>query len=229
MSTTAVAAQQEIMLRHDISDQKILLQLLKVKKHQMALDIFELIETFNEFKRAGPGDKLYALQDIGHLRQQLFTIDYGKDKHQVFLDFLIPCLKLAKSGHALSNRQFDILSRLAGVMGLQVEFQKVPPGDDSEFISHRTQEDGSRDSSTSLRVHAEDIEMFKESIDYVADKDVRIFGPQDNEETGHRISPLSKKYSQGRIPNIFKVPTSIDLEEMIRVAYQDLANQLCLD
>lgn len=70
VSTTAIAAQQEIMLRQEIRDHKILLQVLEVKKHQKAIDIFELIEAFSDFKCDDPRDKLYALQDIGHLRQQ---------------------------------------------------------------------------------------------------------------------------------------------------------------
>lgn len=229
VSTTAIAAQQEMMLRQGIRDFKILLQLLEVKKHQEAIDIFELIEAFSDFKCFDPRDKLYALQDIGHLRQQLFTIDYGKDKYQVYFDFLTACLSSISSGHALGDQQFDILARLAQAMGLQVTFQVLPPEVRSESVTQGVQGNGGKDSATSLQIRFEDIEIFNESIDYVADEHVRIFGPRYDKKTGKHVSPFSEEVFQGRIPNVFKVPASVDLKEIKRMALQDINKRLNRD
>lgn len=114
-------------------------------------------------------------------------------------------------------------------MGLQVEIQKVPPEDESEFVSHGMQENGGRDSATSLQARAEDIEMFKKSIEYVANEEVRIFGPQYDEETGQRVSPFSEKYFRGHFPTVFRVLASVDLEDITKMAKQDLDKRLGLD
>jgi hypothetical protein len=225
-STTAVTAQQEIMLRQEIRDHKILFQLLEVKKYQAAIDIFELIEAFSDFKCADPRDKLFALRDIGHLRKHLFTIDYSKNVHQVYQDFLISCLK---SGDTMTSRQFDILSSLARAMGLQVDIQPVPKEAASDSTSHIAQETSRSNTLAPTQVRAQDLEMLKESMEYVAAEDIRIFGPRYDKETGFHVSPFSKKHVQGRIPTIFRVPVSVDLAEMTKMAHENLAQRLGKD
>jgi hypothetical protein len=225
-STTAVTAQQEIMLRQEIRDHKILFQLLEVKKYQEAIDIFELIEAFSDFKCADPRDKLFALQDIGHLREHLFAIDYSKNVHQVYQDFLVACLK---SGGTMASRQFDILSNLARAMGLQVEIQSLPKQIKSDSASRIAQATSRSDGPLPTQVRAQNLEMLRESMDYVADEDIRIFGPRYDKETGQHVSPFSKTHVQGRIPTIFRVPTSVNLEEMTKMAHQSLAQRLGKD
>ena len=227
ISTTAIATHQELMLRQEIRDRKILLQLFKVKQDQDSLDIFDLIEAFSDFKCADPRDKLYGLRDIGCLRQQLFTVDYSKDAHEVYHDFLIECFRLANSGAALSNRQFDIMSKLAKVMGVQVDFQKitVKMRPNSAYMPCK----GSRGSATSLQVRVEDIEMFKESLEHARNKDVRMFGFQYEEDTGDRISPYAKLGSDYWTPNVFWIPDSVDLNEVAKIAHQHLPERLGID
>lgn len=219
ISTTSAAAQQELALRQEIRDRSgFLLQLLEVKKHQDATDIFELVEAFSEHKCADPRDKLYALQDIGHLPKQLFTIDYSKSKHQVYLDFLATCLKSAESGHTLSERQFDTLLRLGRAMGIQVEVQVGPADDNAEDVQ--------AEAADLVLLLKESLTKLRESINYVGNRDVLIFGPRYDKKTGHRVSPLSKEAVRGRIPTTFRVPASVNLADISRMAKQDLSRRI---
>lgn len=226
LSTTSVAAQQELGLRQEIRDRcGILFQFLEVKKHHGETDIFDLIEAFSSHKCADPRDKLYALQDIGHLQKQLFTIDYSKSKHQVYLDFVTTCLDSEKTGHSLSERQFDIMLRLGRTMGIQVDVQ-IDPAEDA---SGSTNVGDAQAEAADLVLSKESLRKLRESIDYVGNQDVLVFGPRYDKETGHRVSPLSKEVSRGRIPTTFRVPASVDLAEISRTATQDLSRRMGAD
>lgn len=223
ISTMSVAAQQELALRQEIRDRSgFLFQLLEVKKHHGATDIFDLIEAFSEHKCADPRDKLYALQDIGHLQKQLFTIDYSKSKFQVYLDFLTTCLNSAETGQTLSERQFDILLRLGRTMGIQVEVQI----DSAEDGSGSNNAGDVQVEAADLGLLKESLVKLRESINYVGNRDVLIFGPRYDKETGHHVSPLSKEAVRGRIPTTFRVPASVNLAEISSTAKQDLSRRI---
>lgn len=52
-----------------------------------------------------------------------------------------------------------------------------------------------------------------------------IFGPRYDEETGHRVSPLSHEAFRGLIPTRFRVPACLEFEEMKRAALQSLSRR----
>lgn len=221
-STTSEAAQKELMLRQEIRDRsEILFQLLEVKKHRDSTDIFELIEAFSSHKCADSRDKLFALQDIGHLQRQLFTIDYSKSKNEVYSDFVGTCLNSSKIGYTLSERQFDVLLRLGQTMGIQVEVQYGPAGTRSGSIAPDVEAE-----AVEIILPKEAAEKLTESIDYVKDRDVLTFGPRYDKETGHRVSPLSHEAFRNRIPTIFEVPASVNLKDISKTAKKDLYRRL---
>lgn len=221
-STTSEVAQKELMLRQEIRDRsEILFQLLEVKKYRDSTDIFDLIEAFSAHKCADPRDKLYALQDIGHLQKQLFTIDYSKSKNQVYSDFVGTCLNSERMGYTLSERQFDVLLRLGQTMGIQVEVQHDPAGTRSGSSAPDVKEE-----AVEIFLPKEAAEKLTESNDYVKDRDVLTFGPRYDKETGHRVSPLSHEAFRNRIPTTFEVPASVNLKDISKTAKQDLYRRL---
>lgn len=216
-SKTIAEVQKEIRLRLQIQEHTVMRDLMGIQCKLHEPDIFELIEAFCHFRCADPKDKLYALRDVVHLKQQLFDIDYGKNVYQISAGFLAACLNQGGRDGKLSVRQADNLAKLAMEMEVDIEtlcvIQVAPEG-------------GGNTAPSSSRCLRENFELLLQSLSYMSQEDVRHFGPLYDNKTGDHPAPsLEAPLRQYGIAAPFKILRSVDIDSVLKTQGEKLAQE----